>query len=173
MKMLNGKWKIFLISNYINIVIWVLVLALSVGNAINNSRYVNILKWEFLVFLLIAGFSVLISLLNLHVLKNYFPEKALTGSINISYITGIVFWISLVLVLLFIFCFGFYEEFINPEQNGSVNGKIALVIIITIVINLLLVLIWQIKLKRFLSKKQQVLLDDMIQSIGSEINNNE
>ncbi|MEJ8842976.1 hypothetical protein WG954_11325 [Lacibacter sp. H375] len=171
--MLHPKWKIFSVSNYVNIVIWVLVLALTVGNAINNSRYVNMLQWEFFVFLLIAGFSVLISLLNLYVLKNFFPEKALRGSVNITYTTGIVFWFTLIPVLLFIFCFGFYEEFINPEQKGSAGGKIALVIIITIVTNLLFVLIWQIKLKRFLSKRQQLSLDDMIQSIGSEINNNE
>lgn len=170
MRELKGKWKAFQVLNYINIAIWLIILAMVIANLYDLSGDDLRTPWEMYLFMFLSVVAFLFCFLNIHILQKYFPTQKISGFLKASYVISIVFWVCIFLLFMIAFFYGFNQEFISKERSGGVQGKMILFIVGLLMTGGLLQVIWQIQLMGFLRKNHELEIERIVDSIGSEKN---
>lgn len=173
MAIVKRKWKSFLIVNYINTALWLLILAMAIVNLSDLKKHNVDLEWEMLLFLGLAACSCFFGLLNIFILRKYLPTRKIKGGLKVAYISGVVFWFGIFVLFLIAFIYLFDQEFISKVRSEGIKGKLMLFVIALFATITLLVPIWQIKLINFLGRNYELELNNIIESIGSEQSDHE
>lgn len=128
---------------------------------------------EIFIFIVTAIFALFYNVLNVYVIHKYYPSRKIYGSLKFGYVSGIVFWLIIFLLLFITAIYGFDKEFLGDGKGASKQGKIVLLFVTALGLLLLATALLQIKLLRHTNKNHAIELDSVVQSIGMEKIENE
>ena len=158
------KWKIFKAVNYFQFVSCIIVLGLSISQFKNPDNSTN--GYLAMLAVLIFFLSLILnSLLNLYIIRKFFPDTPLSKKIvrlqNIS-----TFFFSLVILgLLFLFIGEFSDNFPNDYDRAT-----TIILVFLFLVLVTSVFIWpvQLQLEAFLRRNNNKKIRNLINTIGEE-----
>src|SRR5262245_33678732 len=102
-----GKWKLFRVTNYVQLILTSLMLAVSVLGYVKSDP--ELFDWTHLFFL---GLIIIIvnNFFNLHLLSHHYPDKLVTGPKSKACTVLLILSILVNLCLLAILVFGLLSE---------------------------------------------------------------
>ncbi|HLO38202.1 MAG TPA: hypothetical protein VK173_06930 [Lacibacter sp.] len=167
--MLKGKWKAFLILNYVNAAFFLLVLLLNVITRVQDN---NVIDAEGTLIAIIGIVLLSFNVLNLYVLKVFYPDRQLKGGMRFLYISGICVWYIVFLMFFFSVLYGVSQIFSNEDFAKQIYNHAALVLMFIISIIAFLIAMWQTQLIKFLKRNAKMEVESIVDSIGADLTNN-
>ena len=159
------KWKIFFALNIVTALLSFMLLF----SLVMFIRAESGIKEEYLSFgISIFALCVVIlnSFLNIFFLQRYYPDKIASRSVR--RITMLSFILTIIITACFLVASIILgeEEFSTNDQGLDTSDKIKLAIIFLLTILLIIVLIMQGQLPRFIRRNHQMSVHSLIDSIG-------
>jgi hypothetical protein len=170
MKKFSFSWKVFLVVNYAQMVIYLLmcVAIITVMFKDSNTPDDNLYMTLFIAGLLLIAIN---SAINTHALHRYFPDRRLPSE---NKIVLIVFWtLSLLLYagIAFITYIGYKEAFNTDYPSPKRSNNAVIITLALLSISWLMgvyILIGQIQISGYLSMNSKRKMTSLINSIGEE-----
>ena len=166
---MKGKWKAFLVLNYVNAAFFLLVLLLNIITRIQES---NVIDTEGTIIAIIGIVLLGFNVLNLYVLKVFYPARQLKGGMRFVYISGICVWYIVFLMFFFLVLYGISQIFSNEDFAKHDYNHAALVLMFIISIITFFIAIWQTQLIKLLKRNAKMEVESIVDSIGANLNNN-
>lgn len=163
--MLPVKWKAFKFLCYLQFSISAIAYPIAVIFLLDDGN----INEDFLGFLLVTIYFLTVllnSILNLHILKRYFPNNLLIKKIRRAQNVG-SFFLAIIILLLFIFLIGEISNnfpFINYDRPAKLYVCYSIFVLITSLY------IWplQLQIESYLRIRNSKKIKELITSIGNE-----
>lgn len=157
----------FIVFNVIQTILAALLLftsLITIANGLQYDRY----EPGMLIAATISFIIILTSCYNLFLATKYnedYSQKRFGWTLTIS---SLCFNGLLTLFILFIMCFGAYEEFFDGSESEDIMGKIMVFVVAAWALISIFIFVWQLQLVRKIKRSNQLQLETLIDSIGSE-----
>jgi hypothetical protein len=164
--MLPLKWKIFRVINYLYIAVTALITIAFIVGRTRGFFYITAFEIFFSVLVLICMLSLIVnSSLNIFLLDRFYPSQVPGQRIKGLYITCLVLNIIFYALLFLIFCYGFYEEFIESKayDSGNYYGVLALVALALMIGTGMYIIINQVRLRNAIRRNYNEEMDRFLE----------
>ncbi|GEM_PF-4833169 len=155
------KQKLFAVANYVQLIISVIILGLTGYGFLYASNELNI--WIFLYFLSLL-ILIVNNCFNLHLMRNYYPDRPLTGRISAAFTVLLILYI-MVAVAILVFT-GIIFSSVFGSRAASPEDWIGFAIFFTELILGIFILVVQAGLPLLLERNNQAKLYQALDRLG-------
>jgi amino acid permease len=169
MKKFSFSWKVFLVINFIQMAVYLLLFSVLTVTLTTVDRYQD--SDSFLPVFLFAASLLLIAIncsINLHVLYRYFPDKSLPVKTKVLLISLWIINLLLFIGILYV-CIIAYKDQVNYEYQSPRRNNTSMITLILLFITWLMgvyILIGQIQIPGYLNRNNKKKMATLIDSIG-------
>lgn len=170
---MNARKKIWF--TIFNVIQTIAAVFLSFGLLItifNGYKYGGRISYAQVITVLITFFIICNTCYNLFLAAKYkkgVVQRKFKWALSIL---SLCFSGIIMLLILLITCYGAYEEFFDGSSNEDITGKIMVFVFIAWSILSALIFVWQLQLINEIKRTNKLQVELLIDSIGSEVQNN-
>ena len=161
----------FIVFNAIQLILAALLLFSALITIFNSVQF-NRKEPAIIIMSIISFLMILSSSYNLFLAAKYREDYLPRGFNWVLSVLSLCFNGLFTLLILFVMCFGAYEEFFDGTDNEDITGKIMVFVVAAWAVVSILIFIWQLQLVKIMKQNSRLQLETLIDSIGSEKDEN-